>query len=312
MQLEDLRVVLKVAEFRSITTAAKHLDMQTATASAAVKRVENALGVELFVRSTRHLRISTAGERYLPQCASALAMLEQAKQAIYDDANIISGEIRIAVSSDLGRNLALPWIDEFMAQHPKLALRAHISDSNIDFYRDALDLALRYGPPTDANLYGFKICKVPRVVAASPEYFAKYGKPNEPKDLEEHFGLFYHMREILHDTWHLKDRNQVYKVKPKSRRAANDADMVRRWCVAGHGITMKSGLDLAHDLLEGRVVPVLQDYTVEFGELWLICPSRQSITPMVRALRDLFRAKTRDLLTQLVDKSLINASALDE
>jgi DNA-binding transcriptional LysR family regulator len=80
MQLDDLQVVLKVAEFRSITAAATHLDMQVATASAAVKRVESALGVELFVRTTRHLRLSSAGERYLPQCMAALSMLDQAKQ----------------------------------------------------------------------------------------------------------------------------------------------------------------------------------------------------------------------------------------
>ncbi|MEH6711785.1 MAG: LysR family transcriptional regulator, partial [Paraglaciecola polaris] len=66
MLLEDLYLVLKVAEFRSITAAAESLDMRTATASAAIKRVEASLGVDLFIRTTRHLRLSSAGERYLP------------------------------------------------------------------------------------------------------------------------------------------------------------------------------------------------------------------------------------------------------
>ena len=65
MLLEDLNVILKVAEFRSITAAAESLDMRTATASAAIKRVERALGVELFIRTTRHLRLSIAGEKYM-------------------------------------------------------------------------------------------------------------------------------------------------------------------------------------------------------------------------------------------------------
>jgi len=68
MLLEDLQVILKVAEFRSITAAAANLDMRTSTASAALKRVENALGAELFIRTTRRLRLSSAGERYIPQC----------------------------------------------------------------------------------------------------------------------------------------------------------------------------------------------------------------------------------------------------
>jgi len=67
MLLEDLQVILKVAEFRSITAAAANLNMRTATASAALKRVEKALGVELFIRTTRQLRLSSAGERYIPQ-----------------------------------------------------------------------------------------------------------------------------------------------------------------------------------------------------------------------------------------------------
>tara|TARA_R110001583_G_scaffold9945_6_gene46352 strand:- start:7625 stop:7855 length:231 start_codon:yes stop_codon:yes gene_type:complete len=76
MLLEDLQVVLNVAKFRSITQAAESLDMHIATASAAVKRVEKSLGNELFIRTTRQLRLSSAGERYIPQCQQALLMLE--------------------------------------------------------------------------------------------------------------------------------------------------------------------------------------------------------------------------------------------
>ena len=101
MQIEDLQVVLKVAEFRSITAAALHLDMQVATASAALKRVEAQLGTELFIRTTRQLRLSSSGEKYIPQCEQALLMLDSAKQNIKNDQAIIDGELRIALSSDL-------------------------------------------------------------------------------------------------------------------------------------------------------------------------------------------------------------------
>lgn len=314
MQLEDLRVVLKVAEFRSITAAATHLDMQMATASAAVKRIEAALGVELFVRTTRHLRLSSAGERYLPQCISAMSMLDQAKQTIHNDLDIISGEIRLAVSSDLGRNIAIPWVDDFMVQHPKVTLRAHISDSNVDFYRDALDIALRYGAPADSNVYGFKICNVPRLLVASPSYLELQDAPKHPKDLLNHQGLFYQLQNILNDTWHFSGNesgaDKTYKVKPKAYCAANDGDLVRRWCVAGKGVAVKSSLDIANDLLAGRVVPLLTDYNIPQGELWLICPSRQSITPTVRLLRDMFRERTKALLMQLVERGFLHKNVL--
>jgi DNA-binding transcriptional LysR family regulator len=243
---------------------------------------------------------------------AALFMLDQAKQTILTDSDEVSGEIRIAVSSDLGRNIAIPWIDEFMALHPHVTLRVHISDSNVDFYRDALDMALRYGPPADSNLYGFKICNVPRILGASPEYLEKYGTPQHPKDLMKHQGLFYQLQDILNDTWRLSDVDNTYKIKPKAYCAANDGDLVRRWCVAGKGVAIKSSLDIAGDLLAGRVVPLMPDYKVDVGELWLVCPSRQSITPTVRLLRDMFRDRTKALLTQLVERGFLATDVLKD
>ncbi len=95
MLFDDLTVVLKVAKFRSITAAATHLNMRTATASAAVKRVEQSLGAELFVRTTRSLRLSSAGERFLPTCEQAMLMLTNAKQNLKGDTGIIEGELRL-------------------------------------------------------------------------------------------------------------------------------------------------------------------------------------------------------------------------
>lgn len=299
MHTEDLNVVLKVAELRSITAAATNLDMRTATASAAIKRVEAALGVELFVRTTRHLRLSPAGERYLPQCEAALKMLEHAKMSMQEDLGIIEGEIRIALSSDLGRNLVTPWLDEFLAHYPNVSLRASISDSNIDFYRDSVDMALRYGSPSDASLYGFKICDVPRVLCASPEYLSHHPTPTKPDELLEHNVLFYQLHDVLQNEWLFHRGEHTHKVKLKGNRASNDGDQVRRWCVAGQGIAIKSSLDMSQDLLAGRAVSVMREYQATPTELWLVCPSRQSITPTVRLLRDLFRDKTKAILEQL-------------
>ena len=224
MLLEDLNLILKVAEFRSITAAAESLDMRTATASAAIKRVERSLGVELFIRTTRHLRLSVAGERYIPSCEQALKMLSLAKQNVKDDLDIIDGVLRISVPSDLGRNLILPWLDEFMEAHTGVSVKVHISDSNIDFYRDPVDITLRYGSPDDVNLYGFKICNVPRVVCATPEYIEAHGLPLHPNDLTTHNGLLYQLHDIIHDVWEFSHLGESIKVKMQSNRASNDAE----------------------------------------------------------------------------------------
>lgn len=299
MGIDDLKVVLNVAEFRSITAAATNLDMHVATASAAVKRVEVKLGVELFVRSTRRLRLSVAGEKYLPKCQEALALLEQAQTNIHSEDKKIAGEIRLSVSSDLGRNLVLPWIDELMEQHPDLALRVKITDSNVDFFRDSVDMALRYGSPADSNLYGFKICHVPRLLCASPEYCKQFGEPNHPHDLASHNGLFYQLQDKPYDLWPFSKSAEEYRVKMKGNRASNDGDLVRRWCVASKGVAIKSSLDVAEDLLAGRLVNIMPDYKAPGTELWLICPTRQSITPAMRVLRDYLIKNCERLMNSL-------------
>ncbi len=310
MLLEDLQVVLKVAEFRSITAAAASLDMRTATASAALKRVESTLGADLFIRTTRQLRLSSAGERYIPQCEQALLMLDQAKQNMKHDLDTVEGELRLALSSDLGRNLVIPWLDEFMETHPNVSLKTNISDSNIDFYRDSVDIALRYDSPDDANLYGFKICNIPGLLCASQAYLDQYGTPKHPHDLASHNGLFYQLHDITHDVWAFSDGETDYKIKMSGNRAANDGDLVRRWCVAGKGLAVKSCLDMADDLLSGKVVSVMPEFKPRSTELWLVCPSRQSITPAVRLLRDSFKEKTRGILKQLIKKGILDDSVL--
>ena len=307
MLLEDLHLVLKVAQFRSITAAADSLDIRPATAGAALKRVEVALGVDLFIRTTRKLRLSQEGERYIPQCEAALEMLNQAELSIRDGNGVVEGELRIGLSSDLGRNLVIPWLDEFIETHPNVRLNSHITDSNIDFYRDPVDIALRYGPqPDDSTLYGFKICDVPRLLCASQTYLDVNAAPFEPDDLQSHNGLMYRLNDTVYDSWEFTRDGTLHKAKMKGNRISNDGDLVRRWCVAGKGLAVKSCLDMSADLLSGRVVSVMPEYEFRSTELWLICPSRQSITPAVRLLRDMFRHKSEDILKKLTYSGLLD------
>lgn len=312
MQIEDLKIVLEVAKLRSITAAATSLDLRTATASAAVKRVEANLGAELFARTTRQLRLTSVGEKYISQCQQALQMLDQAQLNLKHDLDIIDGELRVAVPSDLGRNLLTPWLDQFMDDYPSLTLSTHSSDSTIDFYRDRIDIAFRYGSPTDANLYGFKLCNVPGLLCAAPSYLEQHGSPKHPHDLASHNGLFYQLHDVIHDLWSFSQGEQTYKVKMSGNRASNDGDLVRRWVVAGKGLAVKSCLDMADDLLHDRVVNLMPDYHPRSTELWLICPTRQSITPAVRLLRDRIKAHCQQVLTALIEKGVLTEQVLSD
>lgn len=306
MLLDDLNVVLKVAEFRNITAAATHLNMRSATASAAIKRVEKHLGAELFVRTTRSLRLSAAGERFIPVCEEAMGLLVNAQQHLKGETGEIEGELRLGLSSDLGRNIIVPWLDSFMEEHEKVSVKLHFSDSNVDFYRDPIDLALRYGSPDDASVYGFKICEVPRLLVASPSFLANNGTPSNIDELRDCNGLFYQLHDKVYKEWEFLHQEKQLKIKMQGNRTANDGEVVRKWAVAGKGVAVKSSLDTCDDILNGRLVTFLPDYTPKPTQLWLICPSRQSITPAVRLLRDMLKTRCEMLLSSLVTQGIIN------
>lgn len=296
MQISDLQLVAKTAQLGSISAAAAQLDVQVAMASAAIKRVEKQLGFELFVRSTRRLRLSKQGEKYLPMCLQALSLLENARQEVLADSGEIEGELRLTAPSDLGRNILLPWLDEMLDMHPKLKLRLILNDHNLDFYRDGVDVALRYGEVDDANLYGFKICDAPLVLCAAPSYIARCGEPQDHEQLSKHNGLFFQLRGSTFSTWPMKKADKQYKVTLNGDRVGNDADLVRRWCAAGKGIALRSALDVSDQLLDGSIKAVMRDYQLEHKGLWLVCPTRQSINPSVRLLRDILRERCAKVL----------------
>ncbi|WP_377109084.1 LysR family transcriptional regulator [Pseudoalteromonas sp. R86517] len=309
MKIADLQVLLKVAELQSITAAANQLDMSSSAASVSLKRIEQALGAQIFVRTTRQIRLTPEGERYLPLCQQALDLLQQGQVLIHEEQQSISGEVRLAVSSEMGRNLMRVLLNNIMDKHSEVTLRLQASDSRADFYRDGIDVALRAltkEAAQELNLYGFKICNIAHVLCASPDYIKKHGEPLTPDDLLNHNALLYKLYEVVHDGWELYNDNQKYKVKMSSDRAVNDGDIVRRWCVDGTGIAKKSAIDVAEDLLAGRLKRLMPDYKIPLTEMWLVLPSRQLITPAIRLIRDELKHTISQLRKNLIAQGIIN------
>lgn len=303
MKIADLQVLLKVAELQSITAAANQLDMSSSAASVSIKRIEKALNAQIFVRTTRQIRLTSEGERYLPLCQQALELLQQGQVLIHEEQQSISGEVRMAVSSEMGRNLMRVLLNNIMDKYSEVTLRLQASDSRADFYRDGVDVALRAitkDAAKELNLYGFKICNIPHVLCASPSYITKHGEPLTPDDLLNHNALLYKLYEVVHDDWVLYNDDQKFKIKMNSDRAVNDGDIVRRWCIDGTGVAKKSAIDVAQDLLSGRLQRLMPEYKIPLTEMWLVLPSRQLISPAIRLIRDELKQTINELREQLI------------
>ena len=296
MQINDLMLFVRVADCGSITAAATELELSPAAASAALKRLEKQLDTSLFIRSTRRLRLTDTGERYLIHCRRALADLSLGQQAIDDVKEKISGVVSLAVPSDTGRSVLLPWLDDFMDEYPQLKFRLHIGDTLSDFYHDKIDVALRIGTPKDSSLVAFQIAKVKRLLCASPEYIAKHGAITSIEQLSDHKCLFFMLDERTHDQWRFTKNGREFKVRVTGNRTCNDAEVARRWAVAGKGLVYKSALDLGEDILRVRLVPMLKDFEGESADLYLVCPGREHVTPVILLLRDMLRARCKQRL----------------
>lgn len=296
MKLDDLALFIRIAENGSITASAQQLDITTAAASAALKRLEEQLETQLFVRSTRQLRITAEGERFLQYCQTALDTIEDGISAINYFKGKIGGSIRMSISSDLGRNIVVPWLDEIVDKHPDLSLNINIHDSISDFYSDRVDVAIRYGEPQESSLVAFKLAQADTIICASPKYIKKFGNPSKPNDLVNHNCLFYQLNDKVHDTWTFQRGKNKFKVHVTGNRKCNDGELVKRWVLAGKGIALKSKIDMANELKSGKVIELLKNYRTPALDLWMICPTRKQVTPAVLLLRDQFREKCLELL----------------
>ncbi|MBV8657447.1 MAG: LysR family transcriptional regulator [Burkholderiales bacterium] len=287
IRFDDLQVFVSAADCGSLSAAARELDLTPAVASAALKRLEKELGTLLLVRSTRSLRLTVDGERYLVHARSSLAALTAGRDVLAADKAAITGNLTVSLPSDLGRHVLLPWLDVFQTQHPALALQLRVSDRIADLYRQPVDVALRYGVPADSGLVALPlVADNRRVLCASPAYLAQHGEPATPTDLRRHNCLRLVLGDQIHSRWSFLREAETHVVTVSGRHTSDDGEVVRRWAVAGQGIAYKSRLDVLADLRAGHLLPLLPAYQTEATPLYLVCPHRLSLSPAVIRLRD--------------------------
>ena len=281
--LQDLQLFVRAARAASFSEAARALDLSPAAVSAAIKRLEAELGTPLFLRSTRQLRLTQAGEQFLQACEPGLELIHHGREALAQGQ--IQGRLHIALPSDLGRNQALDWLLGFRQLHPGVELRIQVADRLAGLLREQLDLALRYGAPPDSGLVALPLAPDNRrVLCAAPAYLARRGRPQHPDELRDHDCLCFAIQDQLHRLWRFERNGHALQVEVGGPLAVDDGDAVRRLALAGAGIAYKSALDVAPDLQAGRLERLCPDWLGESAPLTLLTPERRSLRPAVRAL----------------------------
>lgn len=294
--LQDLEIFVRTVDSGSLSATARALDITPAAASAAVKRLEAELNASLFVRSTRSLRLTAEGAVFVEHARLALSTLREGKSALDNGGQPIQGVLRLAASSDMGRNVLLPWLEDFQAMYPRVRYRLTLSDRMSNMFSEPVDAAFRHGTPPDSSLVALPIAPGNRrLLVASPAYLQKHGAPATPQDLIAHDCLCFVLGGEVNDRWNFARDGSALSVRVRGGHVSNDGDVVRRWALAGHGIAYKAALDVAHDLAQGRLQQLCTGWHTEAVPLYMVMPGRHQFTPALRLLREFVQQQCAQL-----------------
>ena len=311
MELPTLRLALRVAELGSVAAAAREAELLPATATAAIRRLEGQLGALLFARHTRALKTTPEGAQFLERARHALALLDQGTAELHAPLTQVRGTLRLSVSTDLGLYVLRPLLDEFLALHPALQLELRVSDRISDIGREPADVALRYGPPASGEQIVRPMADSTAVLVAAPAYLAHAGWPREPADLARHQAIVLRLASRPGQAWMLvpSGGGAAIEVPLQGRRMADNGLLARLWALDGHGIALKSRLDVADDLLAGRLVRVLPGWQSTPYPLNMVFARGSHLSARMRALADFLRPRLAARAESVSDEALAKLPA---
>lgn len=296
VQLGSIEQFCKAAELGSFTAAAEFLGLTPASVSRSIRRLEERLGVRLFFRSTRSVRLTPEGAIYHQECQRALEQISEAERLITGQQKVPSGLLRISVGTLYANYRLLPLIPEFTATYPQIELELSISNRLVDFVEEGYDLAVRLGVPRDSRLIAHKLEDASVGVFATPAYLARHGTPHTLADLEQHDCLQF----ILPSTgrpmpWIFRDeQGQDIDHHFRSRlRILDDALGTMSLGCAGGGLFQLYHFIAAPAVARGELVEILHPYAGRSRQFNLLYPQNRHLSARVRAFVEFVVGRVR-------------------
>ena len=286
MLLDNIALFLQIVEKGSLVAAGREAGLSPTTVSERLATLESHFGVVLLNRTTRALNLTEEGRTLVEGAKQVLGDVQDLESRSRLGAETLSGTIRVSAPSDLGRTLVSTEIHRFLAAHPAIAIELLLSDGYVDVVGQGFDIALRFGPVTDSSLRVRPLGPQQRVVCAAPSYLDARGAPDQPEDLKSHNCLVMRFGSSLDNVWRFGEAATQQAVTVRGDRVANDGALVRQWCLAGHGVMLKSALDVAADLRSGALVQLLARYAPPPTPLQMLFPPSRAQPKRVRALAD--------------------------
>lgn len=281
-RFQAMTVFAKVAEAGGFAGAARRLNMSPPSATRVVAALEEMLGTRLLHRTTRAVKLTEAGERYLEDCRRILAELQQAEAAAAGSYLAPVGTLTVSAPVMFGRMHVMPILRAFLDRHPKVIGRSLFVDRMTSLVEEGIDVAVRIGHLADSSYAATRVGAVRQIICGSPVYLHGRGVPQRPADLAGHCLIGVTAAWSAHE-WKLGDI--AVKVEPRLYSNTNEAAIEA--AVSGFGLTRVPGYQIAKELAAGILRPVLEEFEAEPIPIHVVHAERRHAPAKVRQFVDL-------------------------
>jgi DNA-binding transcriptional LysR family regulator len=258
-QIHLMNVFVAVGEEESFAAASRRMDLSPAAVTRAVSALEEQLGVKLLSRTTRNMRLTEAGRRYLDDARNILSSIVEANEAAAGVNSAPRGNLSVTASVLFGKAFVMPSIVQFLKEYPEVEVSAFFLDRVVNLMDEGIDVAVRIGHLPDSSMKATRVGQVRRVLCASPEYLAKNGVPQHPADLLRHT--------IIAATgisprveWKFGAESDPTMVRMKPRLTVTSNDGGIEAALSGLGICRLLSYQVSNELAEGKLKIILAEY----------------------------------------------------
>jgi DNA-binding transcriptional LysR family regulator len=284
-EITGLPVFVQVAEMQSFVAAGRTLGISASAVGKSIARLEERLGVRLFHRSTRSMRLTQEGLIFLDRCRRILNELKSAELELLGAIELPRGRLR--VSLPLASGLLLPLICDFMEQYSDVELDLNFTNRNVDLIEEGFDLAIRVGALDDSRLMARRCTAFRLILVASPEYIARRGRPNKASDLSNHDCL--HFRFVRSGTvfkWPISAVPGAPDIRLPTRLTTNENMMLIQAAKRGLGIACVPDFTVREALASGTLCTFLEREVSQEIVWWAVWPASPHTSPKLSVFVD--------------------------
>ena len=289
--LDSLKVFVAVADAKGFAPAARHLQLSAPAVTRAIAALEQRLGAQLLQRSTRSIRLTDVGERFLADCRRVLADLSEAEASAGGAHAAPQGALAITASALFGRLHIAPIALDFLKQHPQVTIRGVFVDRIVHLMDEGFDVAVRIAHLPDSGLTALRVGSMRRVVVGSPAYLAEHGEPQHPGELVEHDAIGFSQAGGSAAPWTF--RGVPVTVQPRIRLATNGGGVANDAAVRGHGLARAMHYQVDADVRAGRLKIVLAEFEPEPLPVHLVHVAGRRVPAKLRAFIDFAAERLR-------------------